>query len=80
MPTLHVRSVPEDLYDRLQEQARKSNRSLSAEVVTLLALALEQTRARREHRKALASIQRRRFKAGKGAPATLDLLREDRRR
>lgn len=80
MPTLHVRSVPEDLYDRLQEQARKSNRSLSAEVVTLLALALEQTRARREHREALDSIQRRRFKAGKGAPATLDLLREDRRR
>jgi len=80
MRTLHVRSVPEELYDELREKARDSNRSLSAEVVTLLARALEQSRAQREHHKALGSIGRRRFKPGKGAPRTSDLLKEDRRR
>jgi plasmid stability protein len=80
MPTLHVRSVPEEIYEELQEKARESNRSLSAEVVTLLAQALEHSRARSEHYKALDSIQRRRFKLGKGAPRTRDLLKEDRRR
>lgn len=80
MPTLHVRSVPEDLYDELQEQARRGNRSLSAEVVTLLRRALEEEKARSEHHKALDSIRRRRFKPGTDAPRTLELLKEDRRR
>jgi plasmid stability protein len=80
MPTLHVRSVPEELYNELREKAHESNRSLSAEVVTLLAQALERSRARREHDKALDAIQRRRFKPGKDAPSTGDLLKEDRRR
>lgn len=80
MPTLHVRSVPDDLYDELQKQARQSNQSLSAKVVGLLARAVEERKNLRTHHKALIAIQRRRFKPGKQIPRTLDLLKEDRRR
>jgi plasmid stability protein len=80
MNTLHVRSVPDDLYNRLQDLAKARNRSLSAQVITMLAQALEEEERRRKQTKALASIQRRRFKAPKNAPSSLDLLREDRTR
>jgi len=36
MATLHVRSVPDDLYRRLQAHADAEHRSLSAEVIDLL--------------------------------------------
>jgi antitoxin FitA len=80
MNTLHVRSVPEDLYDRLQQLAHARNRSLSAQVITMLAQAVENEERRKRQAKTLRSIQRRRFKAPKNAPSTLALLREDRMR
>ena len=33
MPTLHIRSVPEDLYERLQQLAHERSWSLSAQVM-----------------------------------------------
>ena len=33
MATLHVRSVPEELYERIQRLAQSSSRSLSAEIM-----------------------------------------------
>lgn len=36
MPTLHVRNVPTELYDRIKELAERERRSISAEVITLL--------------------------------------------
>ena len=80
MNTLHVRSVPDDLYRRLQRLANARNRSLSAQVIMMLSQAVAEEERRKRQTKTLASIQRRRFKAPKGAPAALDLLREDRRR
>jgi antitoxin FitA len=80
MNTLHVRSVPEDLYNRLQRLANAQNRSLSAQVITMLAQAVENEERGKKQAKTLASIQRRRFKAPKNAPSTLELLREDRAR
>ncbi len=80
MNTLHVRSVPEDLYERLQQLARARNRSLSAQVITMLAQAIEIEERRKKQAKTLKSIQRRRFKAPRNAPSSLDLLREDRTR
>lgn len=80
MNTLHVRSVPEDLYNRLQSLANAQNRSLSAQVITMLAQAIENEERGKKQAKTLASIQRRRFKAPKNAPSTLELLREDRAR
>jgi plasmid stability protein len=80
MNTLHVRSVPDDLYLRLQKLALAQSRSLSAQVITLLEQAVEIEERRRQRARALASIQRRRFKAPTKAPSTLELLREDRAR
>ena len=40
MATLHVRNVPDSLYERLRRQAETENRSLSAELVILLDRAL----------------------------------------
>ena len=80
MPTLHVRSVPEDLYQEIQELAEARSRSLSAQVVIMLTQALEDEKSRQTQVKALASIRRRRFSAPKKAPSSLELLREDRRR
>ena len=80
MNTLHVRSVPDDLYQRIQVMANAKNRSLSAQVITLLSQAIELEERRMKHAKVLNSIQRRRFKAPQNAPSSLDLLREDRKR
>ncbi len=80
MPTLHVRSVPEDLYVEIQKLAEERSRSLSAQVVTMLAQALEDEKSRQIQSRALASIRRRRFSPPKKSPSSLEMLREDRRR
>jgi len=80
MPTLHVRSVPEDLYQQIQRLAEARSRSLSAQVVNMLTQALEEEQNRKAQAKTLASIRRRRFSAPKKAPSSLELLREDRKR
>lgn len=36
MATLHVRNVPDELYDRLKSMAAEDHRSLSAEIIDLL--------------------------------------------
>jgi antitoxin FitA len=80
MPTLHVRNVPEALYERIREQAQVNQRSISAEVLVLLNQVLAETW--RSQRDVLASIQRRRtFRpTAMGAPDTVTLLRQDRAR
>ena len=80
MPTLHVRNVPEPLYDRLRKRAQGSNRSLSAEVLMLLDFALDESEDTQTE--LLDSIRRRRFynPAAAGAPDSSALLREDRAR
>ena len=80
MSTLHVRSVPDDLFHRVQELARLSSRSLSAQVVTMLYQALEDEERHRQQGQALHAIRRRRFAPPKGTPSSTDLLREDRER
>ena len=80
MPTLHVRNVPESLYDQIRQRAQAQNRSLSAEVIMLLDYALTAT----EHTQGelLERIRRRRFfkPATAGAPDSTTLLRQDRER
>lgn len=80
MATLHVRGVPVELYDRLQELARKSSRSLSAQVVTLLDDAVRAQEVRAQQGEILDRMRRRRFVPPVEAPTSLDLLREDRDR
>ena len=80
MPILHVRNVPEDLYERIKQLAAARNRSISAEVITLLARAVEQPA--RSQDEILDAIQRRRFfqPVNAGAPDSTSLLRQDRSR
>lgn len=80
MPTLHVRNVPETLYNRLRQRAHEQNRSISAEVIVLLDYALEE--ADRTQSQLLDSIRRRRFfnPTDAGAPDSTTLLRQDRER
>lgn len=80
MAILHVRNVPEPLYERLRERAEAQRRSLSAEVITLLAWAIEE--AERRPAVTLDAIRRRRSfnPAEAGAPDSTTLLREDRER
>lgn len=80
MPTLHVRSVPEDLYTRVQKLAQNSSRSLSAQVVAMLYDALEEEERRRAHGVALSAIRRRRIAPPTQAAGSSQLLREDRQR
>lgn len=80
MSILHVRNVPSELYERLQQLAQARNRSLSAQVITMLSQAVEAEERRRLQAAVLDSIQGRRFRIPEDAPSTLDLLREDRSR
>src|SRR3712207_4226152 len=59
MPILHVRNVPDQLYERIRQQAQQQNRSISAEVIILLNKALDQ--AELSQAELLANIRRRRF-------------------
>ncbi|HEX4805150.1 MAG TPA: hypothetical protein VFU94_04550 [Conexibacter sp.] len=44
MATLYVRDVPDDLYERLREQARASRRSIGATAIELLRAELPERR------------------------------------
>lgn len=81
MATLHVRNVPDELYDRLKRQAEIDNRSLSAEVIARL----EQTAPRQteEYQDLLERIDRRREELRRTMgtfPSSVALIREDRDR
>ena len=78
MHTLHVRSVPDDLYESLKELAQARQRSLSAQVISLLDRALLEEQRRREQSEVLATVRRRRFTPPLDAPTSVDLLRNDR--
>jgi plasmid stability protein len=77
---LHVRNVPDQLYERLRRQAQAQNRSISAEVIVLLDRAL--AGAERSQDEVLTNIRRRRLfnPLEAGAPESTAILREDRAR
>ncbi len=88
MATLHVRNVPDELYAQLQQLAKQQNRSISAQVITLLQNALP-TEAQQPQEKTqqnvleiLAESHRRReqLPADLGLPDSTTLIREDRER
>ena len=79
MATLHVRGVPDDLYERVRNLAAAKQRSLSAEIVQLLEQALAEEDLRAEQSALLESIRRRRYAPPEGMNSVA-MLREDRRR
>ncbi|HPO17494.1 MAG TPA: hypothetical protein PLI09_28935 [Candidatus Hydrogenedentes bacterium] len=80
MPTLHVRNIPEELYSKLYGLAEDKNRSISAEVVDLLAMAIEEQQIPHYRKKVLGQLRRNRFSPRANTPSSTELLREDRSR
>jgi plasmid stability protein len=82
MATLHVRQVPDELYDELRAMAAQERRSLSAQVVSLLDRAVAHAAQRGGWEDVLGRLEAR--QAGMclppGAPLAQDLVREDRER
>jgi plasmid stability protein len=89
MATIHVREVPDDLYGRIRELASAENRTLDAEVVTLLERAVrDEARAAADgeawarYDELIESIRRLRYRHPEGTtvPESVELIREDRAR
>ena len=82
MATLHVRNVPDKLYGRLKQYAESENRSLSAQVISLLNQAIEYEAKRSQQQQLLDEIRRRRFVYSNDVDVedSVTLLREDRKR
>jgi len=80
MAILHVRGVSEDLYRRLHALADEQNRSLSAQIITLLEQAVQDAELRQERASALQNIRRRRFTPPDHLANSTILLSEDRAR
>ena len=80
MSILHVRNVPEQLYERIKARAKTQRRSFSAEVIALLESALNE--AERDPAATLQAIRERRerYQISPDAPDSTHLLREDRER
>jgi plasmid stability protein len=80
MPVLHVRNVPDSLYEQIKQLAQHSNRSISAQVITLLQRGLQDGGAPQSE--VLGSIRRRRFfnPQEMNFPDSTTLLSEDRAR
>jgi plasmid stability protein len=84
MATLHVRNVPDELYERLRRKAESEARSLSTEVIPLLD-AMTPRRPMTAEEDAPFERMRRRRRAQRSRhsgdlPSSLDDLREDRNR
>jgi plasmid stability protein len=61
MATLHVRNVPDDLYEELREQADAEGRSIGAEAISLLRGALTERRALYAGARRAATVSRSPF-------------------
>lgn len=81
MPTLYVRGVPSELYERLRSEAASARRSLGAETIELLrrslapapGVSLEQLLQGADRIRAQHSLP-------PGSPTAAELIREDRER
>jgi len=82
MPSLQVRDLPESLYRKLSEEARRDRRSLSQQATIVLARALGvSAEAKERRRNVLKSLNRKPILKGlRGAPPPEALIREDRDR
>lgn len=82
MTTLYVRNFPEELHDKLKKLAKKSHRSIGAEITLLVEEALKAEALKARSLEALDRIRERRRSyvvTGKETDS-LTLLREDRDR
>ena len=76
---LHVRNVPDEVYEELRDSAKREGRSIGSEAIVLLRAALEERRRRTDLVRQLEDV-RRRLRVRPGGPTPEELIREDRDR
>ena len=72
VPTLHLRNVPDRVYEALRERARLNRRSLTAEAIEILEDELAPPLTGAEF---LAELQRLAFELPEGAPKPEEVIR-----
>ena len=81
MPLLQVRDCPEDLYKKISHYAKKQNRTIAQQVISILEKGLQLEQPNIERRKALLEkIEKRPVKSELRKIDDVALLREDRNR
>ena len=83
MPTLYVENVPEDVYEALRARAQGNGKSISAEVLALLAENVPTPAELARRREVVTRMNKIRSRqSGHGGPflSTEQMLREDRSR
>ncbi|HIE44431.1 MAG TPA: Arc family DNA-binding protein [Candidatus Omnitrophica bacterium] len=80
MPTLHVRSVPDELYEALKKRALAEGRSISSEAIFILERELKKPYKSVEELLMKIKETRKRYKPAKRMDSAEKLIREDRRR
>ncbi len=75
MPTLTIKGIPEDLYERLKQSATAHRRSLNSEVLVLLESALQRPRRDPAVILARADALRERLERLNVPPVTEEFLR-----
>ena len=79
VPTLHIRNVPQGVYERLRDSAAANGRSLNAEVVAVLARSTGGWRSDPDWPAGVEALRSRiRARMGSDAQAPEDLIRFDR--
>jgi plasmid stability protein len=83
MATLYVENVPDELYKALRERARQHRKSITAEVLSLLAdnvVTAAERKARQQFLKQAQRLRAQRPSSAGGFPSSEELQREDRGR
>jgi plasmid stability protein len=83
MPTLYVENVPEDLYEALRERAHQHRKSITAEVLSLLAenvVTAAEHKARQQFLRQAQRLRSHRPGSAAGFPSSEEMQREERGR
>jgi plasmid stability protein len=83
MPTLYVENVPEELYEAIRSRSRKNRKSISAEVLALLAENVPTPAERARRRQVMARARKIRSQvpgSQRDFPSSEQMQREDRLR
>ena len=75
VPTLHIRNLPEPVYDKLKRRATVNRRSLNAEVLALLSAELEGERREAEITRRLRELAHE-INLPADAPKPEEIIRE----
>jgi plasmid stability protein len=83
MATLYVENVPDDLYEALRSQAKARQRSIAAEVLTLLQENIptaQELEARQGLFRKIIQLRETEMNSGRVYPSSEEMIREDRER